>query len=756
MQRTILTRAAVAVAATGALAAAAAAALPASAEQQAPSTPAAAPSAPATPAETAAANADAAVAAPASSEALRRAAGDSLTRTGITEGPRGTHYVRYARTHEGLPVIGGDVVVVTDADGAVTRLSVVQPTPVTVDTKPRVSREDALATARKQLATVTEASEPELVVHAQGDTPRLAWEAVVDGAGKAGDTSRLHVWVDAESGAVIGSFDEIMHATATGSRYGAVQINTTKSGSRYVMADPARPGLRCGKWVDKTAAELIPSLTSSDDVWGGAGSEVHERACVDALYGAQTFVDMLKTEAFGKRQGVLGNGTTPPIFVALNDVNAYWDGSSVTLGHTDKGEQVTSIDIVAHELAHAIYSVHGGLSYTNEDKAINEASSDIFGALAEKAADHPDDDPDYQVGEEVDLKGDGPIRYMNEPKKLPGHVQCWNERGTFAKPHLGAGLLNHWFVLAAEGSSGAADSFSPTCDGSRVSGIGIEKAGEIFYNALLSRSGSWTHVDVREGTLHAAVDANCAAYATIKAAWDAVQVPAGPEEPGCVSDTAARFAVTVSPDRATVGAGGAVTAAVRTTTTAGKVQSVRLKAEGLPAGATAAFSPPWVKSGQPATMTVTTAPDTPLGTYPVTVVGSGVRDVSVTFNLVVAKATGCSATNDQDLEIPDADAMQAVESAITLIGCERAPSKESVVKVSVVHPYRGDVVIELIAPDAVKYRLKRNGPEDSDANVNATYTVDLKKHKADGTWRLSVRDVYSGDTGYIDSWSLTL
>ncbi|MFD6249328.1 proprotein convertase P-domain-containing protein, partial [Streptomyces roseolus] len=36
-----------------------------------------------------------------------------------------------------------------------------------------------------------------------------------------------------------------------------------------------------------------------------------------------------------------------------------------------------------------------------------------------------------------------------------------------------------------------------------------------------------------------------------------------------------------------------------------------------------------------------------------------------------------------------------------------------------------------------------------------TYTVDASSEVANGTWQLRVRDVATGDTGYIDSWSLT-
>ncbi|WP_410810557.1 S8 family peptidase [Micromonospora sp. 067-2] len=115
--------------------------------------------------------------------------------------------------------------------------------------------------------------------------------------------------------------------------------------------------------------------------------------------------------------------------------------------------------------------------------------------------------------------------------------------------------------------------------------------------------------------------------------------------------------------------------------------------------------------------------------------------------------TGCTGTNGTDVAIPDAGA--AVTSAITIAGCGRNASSSSSVAVNIVHTYRGDLVIDLLAPDGSAYRLK-NSSSDSADNVITTYTANVSGEAADGTWRLQVRDVYSADTGYINSWTLTV
>lgn len=116
--------------------------------------------------------------------------------------------------------------------------------------------------------------------------------------------------------------------------------------------------------------------------------------------------------------------------------------------------------------------------------------------------------------------------------------------------------------------------------------------------------------------------------------------------------------------------------------------------------------------------------------------------------------TGCTGTNGADVSIPDLGA--AVTSSITIAGCGRNASSASTVAVNIVHTYRGDLVIDLLAPDGSAYRLKNSSTSDSADNVNATYTVNVSGEAADGIWRLQVRDTYRADTGYINTWTLTV
>ena len=93
-------------------------------------------------------------------------------------------------------------------------------------------------------------------------------------------------------------------------------------------------------------------------------------------------------------------------------------------------------------------------------------------------------------------------------------------------------------------------------------------------------------------------------------------------------------------------------------------------------------------------------------------------------------------------------------SSVTVEGCGRAASATTTVEVDIQHTYRGDLQIDLVAPDGTTHRLKDYG-WDWREDVNETYTVDASSSPADGTWQLRVTDVYYGDTGNLNSWTLT-
>ncbi|WP_431963033.1 M28 family metallopeptidase [Actinacidiphila sp. bgisy160] len=109
--------------------------------------------------------------------------------------------------------------------------------------------------------------------------------------------------------------------------------------------------------------------------------------------------------------------------------------------------------------------------------------------------------------------------------------------------------------------------------------------------------------------------------------------------------------------------------------------------------------------------------------------------------------------NTADVAIPDNGA--AVTSSITVSGVSGNAPAALAVGVDIRHTWRGDLVVDLVAPDGSSYRLKNSSGGDSADNVITTYTVNASSEVAGGTWKLRVQDVASQDTGYINSWKLT-
>ncbi|MEE1808026.1 M4 family metallopeptidase [Streptomyces sp. BE133] len=109
--------------------------------------------------------------------------------------------------------------------------------------------------------------------------------------------------------------------------------------------------------------------------------------------------------------------------------------------------------------------------------------------------------------------------------------------------------------------------------------------------------------------------------------------------------------------------------------------------------------------------------------------------------------------NTTPVAIPDGGS--AVTSSVNVTG--RTGNAPSTLKVGVdiTHTWRGDLVIDLVAPDGTAYRLKNSSISDSADNVQTTYTVNASSEVANGTWKLKVQDVYSGDRGTINSFKLT-
>ncbi|MEU9268204.1 S8 family serine peptidase [Streptomyces sp. NPDC048251] len=136
--------------------------------------------------------------------------------------------------------------------------------------------------------------------------------------------------------------------------------------------------------------------------------------------------------------------------------------------------------------------------------------------------------------------------------------------------------------------------------------------------------------------------------------------------------------------------------------------------------------------------------------------GAGLADAARTVQAVSGSGGstgGTTFTNTTAVAIPDNGS--AIESSIAVSGRSGNAPTALKVGVDITHTYRGDLVIDLVAPDGTAYRLKAASSSDSADNVSTTYSVNASGETANGTWKLRVQDTAAQDTGKLNSWQLT-
>jgi len=154
-----------------------------------------------------------------------------------------------------------------------------------------------------------------------------------------------------------------------------------------------------------------------------------------------------------------------------------------------------ALDVVAHELTHAVTDATSDLIYRDESGALNEAMSDIFGATTEAWADSGGtsegnpvnfvaNDNTWKIGESIGSV----MRYMNTPalarQSQPDHYENLKYIGTQRDNggvHINSGIINLAYYLLVEGGSHPVR----IQDLQKVKGLGLEKAIKIFYEAQI-------------------------------------------------------------------------------------------------------------------------------------------------------------------------------------------------------------------------------------------------------------------------------
>ncbi|MBN2613656.1 MAG: peptidase M4 family protein, partial [Bacteroidales bacterium] len=231
-------------------------------------------------------------------------------------------------------------------------------------------------------------------------------------------TSRKWIFVDAHLGEILNTIDRIHIVDSVGTavtKYnGTRNITTDYTGTNYRLRESGRR-VETYDLNNSTNYSSAVDFTDSDNYWDVIANQ--DNAAYDAHFGTEMTYDFY-FHRFG-RNSYDNAGSTLKSYVhySTNYANAFWNGSFMTYGDGDgvTFSALTSLDIVAHEITHAVTEYSAGLIYSYESGALNESFSDIFGISVDFYANPTT--ANYYCGDQVHLTGNG-IRNMANPNEF--------------------------------------------------------------------------------------------------------------------------------------------------------------------------------------------------------------------------------------------------------------------------------------------------------------------------------------------------
>ncbi|MEB3801342.1 M4 family metallopeptidase [Flavobacterium columnare] len=336
-------------------------------------------------------------------------------------------------------------------------------------------------------------------------------------------------------------------AANAATRYsGSQTIETSLSGSSYILSETGRGnGIQTYNMKKGTSYASAVNFTDADNNWTAAeyNNTNKDNAALDAHWGAEKTYDYWKNIHNRNSFDNAGAKINSYVHYSNNYDNAYWDGTRMTYGDGSGTyfDALTSLDVCAHEIGHAICTKTANLVYQNESGAMNEGFSDIWGACIENYAQA--NKQIWLIGEDIERRaGHLALRSMSnpnaegQPDTYKG-TNWYSGTGDSGGVHTNSGVLNYWFYLLSVGGSGTND----IGNAFNITGITITKAEKIaFRTESVYLSANSTYANARTGAIQAATDLYGAGSPEVIAttnAWYAVGI--GAAYSGGTSDTTA-------------------------------------------------------------------------------------------------------------------------------------------------------------------------------------------------------------------------
>jgi vibriolysin len=460
--------------------------------------------------------------------ALRNVAGvfrmraEDLVLKRTNQDDQGHTYFRYSQTKNGLPVVGAELILMVNREGTVyaahsSAFDVAQG--VQVATQPALAAEAAAVAARGSDLDFKAESTGRLV-YVRGENGRLvlAHETIVTGE-RDGLPVKDFVYVNANNGQV------------------ALRAPTIHSAQNRAVYS-ANNGTSLPGTLKRSEGGAATGDTHVDDNYTHLGTTYQ---CYFQNFGRDSY-------------NAAGAQMRSTVHYSTNYVNAFWNGTQMVYGDGDgsqSGPLGKSLDVTVHELTHAVTSSESNLTYSNESGALNEGMSDIFSAYCESwTKGWVMDAAVWMIGDDIwtpATPGDA-LRYMANPTQDGSSKDYYPERYTGTSDnggvHWNSGIANLAFKLLSTGGTHPRGKTTVN-----VTGIGIQKAGKIFYEANANCMVSSTNFAGAKTCTEQKAEQHygAAEKASTTQAWEAVGVGGTTPPPtGCTTNVVLSNGVAVT------------------------------------------------------------------------------------------------------------------------------------------------------------------------------------------------------------------
>jgi len=682
---------------------------------------------------------------------------ESLEISHIEKDKQGFSHIYFAQSLNGILVFEGSTQVHINPEGEVIAYKDYRLAALDVSLEPRITEQDAIKTVLTDIGKKSEEikeNKVRLILFRDSyKVIHLAWEIEWI---REGDLAPSFHIIDAHSGNILLKHTRIRGAV---SRLTYSAENSTNLKAKLMAKD---------------------DQSSTDNV----AQSAHEHA--DTVYNFY-----LKT--FG-RDSYDGQGAdlVSTVHYKQNYNNAYWTDwyQQMVYGDGDGtrfAPLALALDIVGHELTHAVTSRTARFVYAEEAGALDESFADFFGVMVSNQGEITD----WKMGEGVftPFRSGDALRDLSEPTKYgqPDHMNNImlldpgelpdSDKNDNGYVHSNSGIPNKVAYLTVAGG---------THHGIAVEGIGRDKAEQIYYLAMTSYLSSatdsrWTFIQARYAILNACRQLhgdNGSEYAAVKNAWSAVGIGEPADTFGIIyKETSPIMAI---PDNEATG-----------------VQSVlHIEEEGLlkdiyigidiehtyigdlrvvlnsPSGESVVLHDRQGGSRHDLLETynfdsypqlITFAGDRVQGDWTLSVSDHARVDTGKLMfwelELSVQKAEKKELTKEVSpaQQIPDNDP-GGIESMIEVqeSGCIVRLD----IPVDISHTWIGDLRVLLVSPSGTEIVLHdKSGRSRHDIKMTYSTTTDevmlaLLSSEVHGIWRLKVVDTYSRDIGTLNSWGI--